>query len=299
MILYRKEVFCMKRRFALIGHPLGHSLSPVLHSHLFRLAGRQDDYCLMDLDPEEMTDRQLRGRLEELAGFNVTIPYKTRIIDLLDELDSDAAFYGAVNTVANREGRLVGYNTDVAGFYLALRREGAEEDLGGRVCVMGIGGAGRTMALEAGRRGADVCLAVRPFSRQRAEELARKMSGQGMAARVCDVTQIGGGWDLLVNASPVGMFPKVDAMAAPEDAFRGTRTVFDAVYNPAETLLLRTAKQAGCRCVGGMAMLAWQGAEAHRIWDGDSYTPQQMDAVIAELYTALGGFEKTKRDEEE
>ncbi len=289
----------MDRQFALIGHPLGHSLSPVLHSHLFQLAGRQDSYSLLDLDPEAMTEGGLRSRLEELAGFNITIPYKTRIIDLLDELDGDAAFYGAVNTVANRNGRLIGYNTDVAGFYLALRREGAEEDLGGRVCVMGIGGAGRTMALEAGRRGAEVCLAVRPSSWQRAEELAKEMNGQGMAARVCDVTQIGGGWDLLVNASPVGMFPKVETMAAPEEAFRGTRTVFDAVYNPAETLLLRTAKRFGCRCVGGMAMLAWQGAEAHRIWDGDSYTPEQMDDVMEELYTALGGFEAAKRDEEE
>ena len=289
----------MDRQFALIGHPLGHSLSPVLHSRLFRLAGRQDSYSLLDLDPEAMTEGGLRSRLEELAGFNITIPYKTRIIGLLDELDGDAAFYGAVNTVANRNGRLVGYNTDVAGFYLALRREGAEEDLNGRVCVMGIGGAGRTMALEAGRRGADVCLAVRPSSHQRAGELAGEMTKQGMTARVCDVTQIGGGWDLLVNASPVGMFPRVDAMAAPEEAFDGTRTVFDAVYNPGETLLLRTAKGFGCRCVGGMAMLAWQGAEAHRIWDGDSYTPQQMDGVIEELYTALGGFETAKRDEEE
>ena len=87
-------------------------------------------------------------------------------------------------------------------------------------------------------------------------------------------------------------------MSAPEDAFAGSRTVFDAVYNPADTLLLRRAQQAGCRCVGGMAMLAWQGAEAHRIWDGDSYTPQQMDRVTEELYAALGGFEKQRNEEE-
>ena len=119
----------MKRQFALIGHPLGHSLSPVLHSRLFALAGRQDSYSLLDLDPEQLPEGGLRSRLAELAGFNITIPYNTRIIDLLDELDPDAAFYGAVNTVANRSGRLVGYNTDVAGFYLALRRAGAEDDL--------------------------------------------------------------------------------------------------------------------------------------------------------------------------
>ncbi len=277
---------------------MGHSLSPLLHSCLFRLAGRQDDYTLLDLDPDRMTEGGLRRRLEELSGFNITIPYKTRIIDLLDELDADAAFYGAVNTVANRDGRLVGYNTDVAGFCSALRREGAEEDLAKKVCIIGVGGAGRTMALEAGRRGAEVCLAVRPSSLERAGVLAGEMTKQGMAARVQEVTALQGGWDLLVNASPAGMFPKTDAMAAPLAALEGTRTVFDAVYNPADTLLLRTAKQYGCRCVGGMAMLAWQGAEAHRIWDGDCYDPADVDKITDQLYAALGSPNNQGQDEE-
>jgi len=289
----------MNRQFALIGHPLGHSLSPLLHSRLFALAGRQDSYSLLDLDPEQLTEGGLRSRLEELAGFNITIPYKTRIIDLLDELDPDAAFYGAVNTVANRSGRLVGYNTDVAGFYLALRQADAEDNLSGKVCVMGVGGAGRTMALEAGRRGAQVCLAVRPSSLQRAEELAKEMTDRGMRAQVQEISALQGGWDLLANASPAGMFPKVDGMAPPAAALEGTRTVFDAVYNPADTLMLRTAKQFGCRCVGRMAMLAWQGAEAHRIWDGDSYDPADVDGVTHVLYAALMGDCDTRRDEEE
>lgn len=289
----------MNRRFALIGHPLGHSLSPLLHGRLFAISGRQDDYSLLDLDPACFSDSGLRRRLEELSGFNITIPYKTRIIDLLDELDPDAAFYGAVNTVANHGGRLVGYNTDAAGFCLALQQQNALESLGRRVCVMGIGGAGRTMALEAGRRGARVCLAVRPSSLERATALAKEMTAQGMTAQVQNIADLQGGWDLLINASPSGMFPHVDEMAPPAAALEGTNTVFDAVYNPADTLLLRTAKQYGCRCVEGMAMLAWQGAEAHRIWDGDCYTPAQMEEVIQALYEALNKGSDKKSDKEE
>lgn len=291
----------MNRQFALIGHPLGHSLSPQLHRRLFALAGRPGCYSLLDISPEEAArGSQLRQRLQQLAGFNITIPYKTQIIPLLDELDEDAAFYGAVNTVANRDGRLVGYNTDVAGFCLALRQAGAEDDLAGNVCVIGVGGAGRTMALEAGRRGALVCLAVRSTSLDRARGLADEMVSHGMKPpQVCDVAGLQGGWDLLVNASPAGMFPKVDVMAVSPTALAGTRTVFDAVYNPADTLLLRTARQAGCRCVGGMAMLAWQGAEAHRIWDGDRYAPVDIDRLTEQLYAALSGPKNQERDEEE
>jgi len=288
----------MKRQFALIGHPLGHSLSPLLHSQLFALSGRQDEYSLLDLDPDLLGDRGLRRKLEQLSGFNVTIPYKTRVIDLLDKLDPDAAFYGAVNTVANHGGRLVGYNTDVAGFCLALQQQSALEALGQKVCVMGVGGAGRAMALEAGRRGAQVCLAVRPSSYQRAVQLAKEMADRGMTAKAENIADLQGGWDLLINASPAGMFPYVDEMAAPAAALENTRVVFDAVYNPADTLLLRTAKQYGCRCVGGMAMLAWQGAQAHRIWDGDCYTPAQIDQVIDALYSGLNN-NVLKREEEE
>lgn len=288
----------MDRQFALIGHPLGHSLSPLLHSRLFALAGRRDSYSLLDLDPAQLAGGALRARLEQLCGFNITIPYKTRIIDLLDELDPDAAFYGAVNTVANRGGRLVGFNTDAAGFCLALRQAGAEKALSGRVCVMGVGGAGRMMALEAGRRGAEVWLAVRPSSVEKARTLAAEMNDRGMKAHPCDIAALGGGWELLANASPAGMFPNTNAMACPPAALEGTKTVFDAVYNPASTLLLQKAEKAGCRCVGGMAMLAWQGAEAHRIWDGDSYSPADVDRVTQALYAALGGFEPSTKEEE-
>ena len=282
----------MSRKFALIGHPLGHSLSPLLHQRLFALSNRPGSYELTDLSPEAFSAPSTPALLRELDGFNITIPYKTDIIPLLDGLDSDAAFYGAVNTVTNRDGKLTGSNTDVAGFVLALAAAGAEADLAGRVCVVGVGGAGRTFALEAGRRGAAVTLAVRPSSLGRAEALAAAMTAQGMEAHVAPAETLQGGWDLLANASPAGMFPHVDAMAVPLSAFENTHTVFDAVYNPAETLLLRTAAQKGCRCVGGMAMLAWQAAEAHRLWDGDTYTPQQMAGVIEDLYRALAPSQK-------
>lgn len=293
----QRRIYAMTRQFALIGHPLGHSLSPLLHRSLFRLAGRSGSYELAELSPEVFelpeTARLLRG----LDGFNVTIPYKTDIIPLLDRLDDSAAFYGAVNTVTNRDGLLIGSNTDAAGFVLALKAAGVDLLPGGRVCVVGAGGAGRTLALEAGRRGAAVTLAVRPTSLQRAGALADEMARKGFSAQVCPVEALQGGWDLLVNASPAGMFPHTDAMPVAPAALEGTATVFDAVYNPAETLLLHTAARFGCRCVGGMAMLAWQGAEAHRLWDGDRFSAADIDNLIRELYGALAPSPKPAEEE--
>jgi len=278
----------MEPEYALIGHPLGHSLSPQLHQRLFRLAGRPGSYRLLDLPPEEFSAGSTAARLRALAGFNVTIPYKTAVIPLLDGLDDEARFYGAVNTVACRNGRLLGSNTDAAGFVQALRQAGAEEALTGRVCVAGAGGAARALALEAARRGGQVTLAVRPTSRQRASDLCRQMAQRGLPpAQVCAAEALGGGWDLLANATPAGMFPNTGTMAVPPGAFEGSQVVFDAVYNPAETLFLRTARGCGCRCVGGMAMLAWQSAIAHRFWNGDEYDPAAVAALAGELCAVL------------
>lgn len=282
----------MSHHFVILGHPLGHSMSPRLHSRLFELAGVEADYQILDLDPAVLAHPDSIALLRGLDGFNITIPYKTDIIPLLDELDDSAALYESVNTVARRpDGTLRGYNTDVDGFVCTL--DHACIPIGGRVCVVGAGGVGRTFAIESARRGAAVTLAVRLSGISRAQELARFMVSKNLPPpEVCLVDQLAGPFDLLINASPSGMFPHVDAMPVAPAVLDQVAALFDAVYNPTDTLLLRTARERGIRCVGGMEMLVWQAVVAHRIWDGSDYDPAELNKLTNELCGAVDAMNR-------
>ena len=275
----------MSRNFALIGCPLGHSISPQLHQRLFALSGHTAQYSLMELAPGSL--KGAAPKLRALAGFNVTIPYKAQVIDLLDELDPSAARYGSVNTVHNRQGRLVGYNTDVVGFIKGLEQQGLAPK--GRVCVVGAGGVGRMFAIESALRGAKVTLAVRQSGLQKAQSLAADMTAQGLEQPEIVLThQLEGPFDLLVNATPVGMHPNTDAIPIAPELLSQVDAVFEAIFNPVQTLLLREAGARGCRCVGGVDMLVWQAVAAHEIWDGAVYKPQDIAALSQEMSALVG-----------
>ena len=281
--------------FALIGYPLGHSMSPFIHKRLFELSGKNDDYELFEIAPENL-EKGFSNAIERYDGLNVTIPHKTEIIPFLDGMHESAARYNAVNCIAREKGRLIGYNTDCIGFLRSVPKDA----LGKKFLISGCGGAGRMMALEAAAHGADITIAIKDFSAQQAEILINEINEKfpQVTVRTADLDNIEGRFDLFANATPVGMYPHIEGCPVSEKVIENCENIFDAVYNPADTLLLRTAKQYGCRCVGGMAMLAWQGAQAHRIWDGDCYTPAQIDQVIDALYSGLNN-NVLKREEEE
>ncbi len=266
-----------KRRFAVIGHPIGHTMSPFIHSRLFELAGEEGEYTILDVAPEDLPVRI--KELNELAGYNITIPNKQRIIPLLDSLDKKAALYGSVNTVRNGSVR-EGFTTDPDGFLKALSYGGVP--LKGRTVIVGCGGAARTFAYEAVLAGCDLTLAVRPESTGKAaalsEEISKKLETEKV--NVCLISGLGGDIDLLINATPVGMYPKTDGMAVPEKTLSKCAAVFDAVYNPLKTRLIQAAEANGSKAVGGMSMLVWQAAAAHEIWDGTVYDPDDMDQLI-------------------
>ena len=244
-----------KRKFAVIGHPIGHTMSPFIHTRLFELAHEEGVYSVIDVAPEELPVRI--KELDELAGYNITIPNKQAIIPHLDGLDKKAALYGSVNTVKNAEQR-IGYTTDPDGFLKALQAGGIP--FAGRVLISGCGGVARTFVYEAALAGCDITIAVRPEDAAVRDALAsevRKKIGETKLS-VCLLNEIAGDFDLLVNATPLGMFPKVDAMAVSPAVVSRCRNVFDAVYNPLETKLIQTAKSNGSVAVGGMSMLVWQ-----------------------------------------
>lgn len=266
-----------KRRFAVIGHPIGHTMSPFIHKRLFEIAGLEGEYTVADIPPETLAGSM--KELDELAGYNITIPNKQRIIPYLDRLDSRAQLYGSVNTVCNGAVR-TGYTTDPDGFLKALEHGGIK--LSGRVVLLGCGGASRTFAFEAVQAGCSVTIAARPESRERqlalANEIKEKLSGAEV--NCCLLSEISGDYDLLVNGTPVGMYPNVDGMAVSEKALSRCACVFDAVYNPLKTKLIKTAEANGSVAVGGMSMLVWQAVAAHKIWDETEYDPDDISQLV-------------------
>lgn len=269
------------KNFGLLGYPLKHTLSPQIHIMLGGILGETLNYQKYEIAPEQL-DRKLPD-LYKLDGFNVTIPYKIRIIDTLNELDQSAKNHGAVNVVAiSADGRTTGYNTDCIGFTRAMEAEGVP--LTGTVCVVGGGGVGRMFATECAIRGCDVVLAVKQKHIPDCNPIAlhiRQVSGRDISiCNVEDLPNYNGCFDLLINATPVGMFPNVEASPVNTALLSRVNTVFDCIYNPAETLLMRQAKEAGCKVCGGMKMLVWQAVAAQELWFQKQFAPDTVDAVV-------------------
>lgn len=264
-------------KFGLIGYPLGHSMSPVIHRELFKINGIDASYELMQIHPDDLADGI--GTLMNFKGFNVTIPHKTQIISFLDKLSDRAELFGSVNTVFNDNGTKIGYNTDCFGFLRAMEMAGIK--LGGNVLLCGSGGVSRMFAFESVMAGASLTLAVRdsdiPAAENIAQEIRQKLERD---VTVKNLDSIDGDYDILINGTPAGMFPKSDACVLPKKQVQRCSAVFDAVYNPLETLLVSYAKDAGAKYSNGLPMLVWQAAVAQEIWLGVKFTDEQIKAVI-------------------
>lgn len=258
------------KKFAVIGHPIGHTMSPFIHNRLFELSGIEAEYTKLDIAPENLAD-EYKNVLSKLDGYNITIPHKQNIIPLIDEIDEKAKMYGSVNTVANINGVAKGYTTDPDGFLKAL--DAAEIVLDGRVVILGCGGVARTMAYEVVLKGLPLLFAVRKEDVEIAKALCGEIENTVKGAKVsfCLIDELSGDIDVLVNATPLGMFPKVDVQPVSDSVINRCASVFDAVYNPLETVLIQKALANGAKAVGGMSMLVWQAVVAHEKWDGSVY----------------------------
>lgn len=258
------------KKFAVIGHPIGHTMSPFIHNRLFELSGIEAEYTKLDIAPENLAD-EYKNVLSKLDGYNITIPHKQNIIPLIDEIDEKAKMYGSVNTVANINGVAKGYTTDPDGFLKALDAAGIVLD--GRVVILGCGGVARTMAYEVVLKSIPLLFAVRKEDVEIAKSLCSEIENTVKGAKVsfCLIDELEGDIDVLVNATPLGMFPKVDVQPVSDLVINRCASVFDAVYNPLETVLIKKALANGAKAVGGMSMLVWQAVVAHEKWDGSVY----------------------------
>lgn len=281
------------KHYAVIGHPIGHTMSPFIHKRLFQLAGIDADYATIDVDPANI-ESDYKNKLSLLDGFNITIPHKQAIIPLLTSLEKKASIYGSVNTVANCQNCHTGYTTDPDGFLAALKSCGIP--LAGRVVILGTGGVARTMAFEAAKAGADVEIAVRNADILSVAALVGEIKEKVFRPSVssCFIDRLGGNIDLLINATPVGMYPKTDNMPVSEEILHNANAVFDAVYNPLESKMIKTAKAMGKKAMGGMSMLVWQAVESHRIWDNSTYDQKDIDKLVTDSAAEMEKLFNTK-----
>ena len=265
--------------FRLLGHPLGHSMSPFIHQALFALSGRPQPYALHDVAPEDLKTQV--PKLLAGQGFNITIPYKVEIIPFLTQLSEKAGLYQSVNTVEIKDGRYIGHNTDVDGFLHGIRSLGVELSQG-PVLMLGSGGVANMIATEVVLAGSPLTIAVRKEDVQQAAALKERLLKIKPEAEIttCLLDEPNGSYRLLVNATPVGMYPNTQSCPVTPEIIRQAEAVFDLVYNPFETQLVQTAKSLGLPAGGGLSMLVWQAAVAHEIWFGDSFTDQQIQQVI-------------------
>ncbi|NPA84539.1 MAG: shikimate dehydrogenase [Crenarchaeota archaeon] len=242
--------------FAVIGHPIAHSLSPVLHRIGFEILGVEAEYLKVDVPPEKLDDF-MRAAPLIFRGINVTIPHKVRAAELVDELDPVARRVGAVNVIDFKD-KSVGYNTDVAGIRVSV--EEVVDPKGLRIAILGAGGAARA-AVVAFMDDAHVTI----FNRtpERARELARLF---GVEARsLSEVGEIRK-HDVVINATPVGM--DGSSSPVPPEALTKGQVVVDMIYRPLYTPLLKMARERGAVAVNGLKMLVVQGVESERIWLG-------------------------------
>jgi len=273
--------------YGVIGDPIEHSLSPQMHNAAFKKLGLNCIYLPFRVTQRNLKSAMMGMRALNIRGFNVVLPHKTAIIKFLDELDEAAQEVGAVNTILNDEGRLIGYNTDGSGAAMALEEQDVDPS-DKRIILIGAGGAARAIAFTLARGARSIFVLNR--TQHRALKLAkdierrigkkiltRSLTGNSLLEALQDA-------DILINATSVGMYPKTKQTVATRKILHSGMVVFDIVYNPVKTLLLSEAEAAGAKTITGVGMLVHQGAEAFKIWTGHSPSVKVMRrAVMKEL----------------
>jgi len=271
----------------IIGFPIGHSISPVFQQAALDHCGIEATYRATEVSPDQVGDFVKNLRRPEILGINVTVPHKEAVIPYLDEVDEFATEAGAVNTIVNREGRLTGHNTDGYGFLRALQEGGGFQPQGRKALILGAGGAARGVVLALVREGISQLL-VANRTLARAEVLAQLGRARGIPAQAIPLS-----WNelslaaveahLIVNCTTIGMAQGPDPQGAPLllHQIPPTSLVYDLVYNPLETPLLRAAARAGAGILGGIQMLVYQGAASFEMWTGKTApVPVMLSAAI-------------------
>lgn len=267
----------------LIGHPVEHSFSPPMHNAAFRKLNMDYVYTAFDVNPDNLANAIKGACALDIKGLNVTIPHKIEVMKYLNEIDEVAELIGAVNTIDFKD--LKGYNTDGIGAIKAIEEVTRVKNK--NVVMAGAGGASRAISFYLAKYGVDT-LTILNRNIEKCENLSRDILNSQLIDNVGfdsikHIDKYMADADILINTTPVGMYPNTDAEPiASSNMMHEDLTVFDAVYNPNETVLLKEAIKADSKPVYGIKMLLYQGAESFRIWTGKKAPVDVMEKALTE-----------------
>lgn len=271
---------------AILGFPVDHSLSPAMHNLEFERLGLDYVYVPASTRPENLEVSLMGLVAAGVVGMNVTIPHKQAVIPLLDSISDDAKLVGAVNTIKVVDGRLLGYNTDIDGWVRDIQEDILLER--NAVCILGAGGAARAVAVGALASGASrlfICGRNPDTVSALASDLQSRIPDADISWRHLDDPECRAevaACDIVVNTTPVGMETTL-GMPIPPEWLSENQYYYDTIYNPAETELMRMARQKGCAVRNGLGMLAYQGAVAFEIWTGEEPDVDRMKSILRRL----------------
>ena len=277
----------------LIGYPVGHSVSPIIHNTLAEMYGRNLVYVPLPVEPGKL-QRAIEGaEAFGFAGMNVTVPYKSEVMDSLQEIDTLAGNIGAVNTLVRTEGGYKGYNTDMEGLYRAMQSEDIKIEKE-RIILLGAGGAARAVAHLCALKGADTVYMLNR-TLDKAEQVAdevNRMTGRNVICPILlqEYHRIPEGRYLAVQGTSVGLAPHDDMVVISDPAFyKRVHTGFDLIYNPWETRFMQLVKAHGGRAYNGLKMLLYQGIIAYELWNDVQVTKKDAQVVYERLKAHFGG----------
>jgi shikimate dehydrogenase len=280
----------MKQVFGVFGDPVAHSLSPAMHNAAFSALGMDCIYHAFRVEPQKLEQAILGAQAMGFGGLNLTVPLKKTALALKSiELDPLAEKIGAINTIVfGDSGEIKGHNTDGLGAKKALL-EAAVEIKGSKIVIAGAGGAARAIAFQLASDGADIVIANR--TEEKAIELARNISSATHSGKIkgtglSELKNLLSEADVLINTTTMGMYPNTDTAIAKADDLHSKLIVFDIVYNPLETRLLKEAKAAGAKTISGVSMLVYQGVEAFKLWTGIEPPVELMKKTVLEALKA-------------
>ncbi|KHO62353.1 shikimate dehydrogenase [Thermoanaerobacter sp. YS13] len=255
--------------YGLIGHPVEHSLSPLIHNYAFNSLNLNCVYTVFNVLPEKLEEAVKGVKALGIRGVNVTVPHKEKIIDYLDVVSEEALKIGAVNTVVNEGGILKGYNTDVYGFIDSLTEAGEKIERR-KAVVLGAGGASKAVCVALALDGIDSII-VANRSVERAKDLSEYIKKEfKIPCDYCSINEVEEipEIDMLVNTTSVGMYPKVEDSPVSEKVVSKAKFVYDVIYNPFETVFLKYAKKNGIKYSNGLSMLVNQANYSFKLWTG-------------------------------
>ncbi|MCR4290703.1 MAG: shikimate dehydrogenase [Candidatus Scalindua sp.] len=273
-----KDINKETKLYGIIGNPVSHSMSPAIHNAAFIEKGLNNVYV-----PLKITDIgtfMKEYRKIDFHGFSVTIPHKESVLPFLDDIDLTAKRIGAINTIVNQNGKLTGYNTDCMAAVMGLEsslKEANKTLNNKKISIIGAGGAARAIAFGLKEKGCDITIFNRTI--ERAEKLSNEVKCRfGSFKKIHKLDS-----DILINTTSIGMFPNVDQTPVPDNILKEGMIVFDAVYNPIETRLLREANGKGCHTINGLSMFINQAAEQFRLWTNIDPPVELMTNVVKEM----------------